>query len=212
MSSPVRDFYAILGVPRDADASAITKAYRSLAMRWHPDKNPGNVAEAQSRFQEICEAYEALSDPEKRAAYDRYGEQGLRPGGDPAAPRFRRPDDIFSAFFGFGSPFGRATFYAQGPRRLDPATVSISCSLEQLFAGAAKDIRYTRTRNGEQDEALLHIVIPPGTRGGAEFEFPGEGELLPGYIPQDVVLVVKELAHTRFTRAGDDLATRWRSR
>jgi DnaJ-class molecular chaperone len=235
MSTRGRDFYAILGVPRDADSNTIKKAYRTLAMRWHPDKNPGNQEEAQSKFQEIAEAYEVLSDPEKRSIFDRYGEQGLRPGGGSDASRFqfRHAEDIFRAFFGgsgfgFGSPFeemesgdGFTSHFSFGgmpgfgfrsgprgpprPQQMQPAIVGIACSLEQLFTGTTKDMRYHRMRNGTQDEVTLQVVIPAGAASGDEFKFPTEGDLQPGFLPQDVVFIVKERTHSRFTRAKDDL-------
>jgi DnaJ-class molecular chaperone len=227
MSSRGRDFYAILEVPRNADANAIKKAYRRLAMQWHPDKNPGNIEEAQARFQEISEAYEVLSDPQKRSDYDRYGEEGLHRAQSTGSAGFgfSRAQDIFSAFGGFSSmfsdtddgvfmnfPFGGGSFhFSRGrsrpppPERMKPAIESVSCSLEQLFTGTAKDMRYTRTRDGHPEVTVLHIEIPAGTRSGTEFAFPGEGELTPGYLPQDVVFVVKELTHPRFTRDGDNL-------
>ena len=71
------DFYAVLGVPRDAAEDDIKKSYRHLAMQWHPDKN-GGAKESEEKFKEITEAYDVLRDPQKRAAYDRYGEAGLR--------------------------------------------------------------------------------------------------------------------------------------
>src|SRR3982750_1238993 len=74
------DFYAVLGVPRTASDDEIKKAYRKLAMTYHPDRNNGSK-EAEERFKEITEAYDVLRDPQKRAAYDRYGEAGLRGGG-----------------------------------------------------------------------------------------------------------------------------------
>lgn len=111
-----KDYYAILGVPRDADANALKKAYRKLAMKWHPDKNPNNQEEAQAKFQEISEAYDVLNDPEKRKIYDQFGEEGLKAGGGGAGGpgggyTFTRgnAEDIFRTFFGsggFGDMFG----------------------------------------------------------------------------------------------------------
>ncbi|KAE8717387.1 DnaJ-like protein subfamily B member 6-A [Hibiscus syriacus] len=114
------DYYKILQVDRNAKDEDLKKAYRKLAMKWHPDKNPNNKKEAEAKFKQISEAYDVLSDPQKRAVYDQYGEEGLKgqvpppgeggfPGGADGGPttfRFntRSPDDIFSEFFGFSSP------------------------------------------------------------------------------------------------------------
>ncbi|XP_027349778.1 dnaJ homolog subfamily B member 13-like isoform X1 [Abrus precatorius] len=115
------DYYKILQVDRSAKDDDLKKAYRKLAMKWHPDKNPNNKKEAEAKFKQISEAYDVLSDPQKRAVYDQYGEEGLKgvppPGaggfssgsdGGPTTFRFnpRSADDIFSEFFGFSSPFG----------------------------------------------------------------------------------------------------------
>lgn len=116
------DYYKILQVDRSAKDDDLKKAYRKLAMKWHPDKNPNNKKEAEAKFKQISEAYDVLSDPQKRAVYDQYGEEGLKgqvppPGaggfsggsdGGPTMFRFnpRSADDIFSEFFGFSSPFG----------------------------------------------------------------------------------------------------------
>jgi len=74
------DYYAILGVPKRADADAIKKAYRKLAVKYHPDKNPDNVKAAEEKFKEVTEAYEVLSDAKKREIYDQVGEEGLKNG------------------------------------------------------------------------------------------------------------------------------------
>lgn len=116
------DYYKVLQVDRSAKDDDLKKAYRKLAMKWHPDKNPNNKKEAEAKFKKISEAYDVLSDPQKRAVYDQYGEEGLKgqvppPGaggfsagheGGTTTFRFnpRNADDIFSEFFGFSSPFG----------------------------------------------------------------------------------------------------------
>ncbi|XAR50835.1 hypothetical protein NMG60_11005284 [Bertholletia excelsa] len=117
------DYYKILQVDRNAKDDDLKKAYRKLAMKWHPDKNPKNKKEAEAKFKEISEAYDVLSDPQKRVVYDQYGEEGLKgqvpphgaggfsggyDGGSSTTFRFnpRSADDIFSEFFGFTSPFG----------------------------------------------------------------------------------------------------------
>ncbi|RWR89602.1 dnaJ protein 1 [Cinnamomum micranthum f. kanehirae] len=120
------DYYKILQVDKNAKDEDLKKAYRKLAMKWHPDKNPNNKKEAEAKFKQISEAYDVLSDPQKRAVYDMYGEEGLKGqfpppdagyaggssffhGGDgPNVFRFnpRSADDIFAEFFGFSSPFG----------------------------------------------------------------------------------------------------------
>ncbi|CAI5472964.1 unnamed protein product [Closterium sp. Yama58-4] len=128
------DYYGLLSVPKTATDDDLKKAYRKLAMKWHPDKNPDNKKAAEAKFKQISEAYEVLSDPEKRQIYDRYGEEGLKggvpppgaaggtdgagfPGGFPGGPgggggvRFhtfnpRNAEDIFAEFFGGSNPFG----------------------------------------------------------------------------------------------------------
>ncbi|PON97832.1 Terminal organelle assembly protein [Trema orientale] len=120
------DYYKILQVDKNAKDDDLKKSYRKLAMKWHPDKNPNNKKEAEAKFKQISEAYEVLSDPQKRAVYDQYGEEGLKgqmpppdaggPGGasffstgdGPTTFRFnpRNANDIFAEFFGFSGPFG----------------------------------------------------------------------------------------------------------
>lgn len=101
------DYYKILGVPRDADDDALKKAYRKLALKWHPDRNPNDKATAEKRFKEISEAYDVLSDKNKRAIYDQYGEEGLKAGGGAPPP----------GGFPFGAAEGGRTTWsnARGP-------------------------------------------------------------------------------------------------
>ncbi|ETE72741.1 DnaJ-like subfamily B member 6 [Ophiophagus hannah] len=107
------DYYEVLGVHKHASQEDIKKAYRKLALKWHPDKNPDNKEEAERQFKQVAEAYEVLSDTKKRDIYDKYGKEGLNPGGGGShfdSPfeygfTFRNPDDVFREFFGGRDPF-----------------------------------------------------------------------------------------------------------
>ena len=142
-----RDYYEVLGVARDASEEALKKAYRKLAMKWHPDRNQGNK-DAEAKFKELNEAYDILKDAEKRAAYDRYGhaafEQGgpggpggFGGGGSPFGGAF---EDIFEEMFGrFGGGRGGGRGGATG-RGADLRT-QVEISLEEAFAGTKTNIR-----------------------------------------------------------------------
>ncbi|KAM3378805.1 hypothetical protein BC332_21324 [Capsicum chinense] len=100
------DYYNVLNVVKTATEDDLKKAYRKLAMKWHPDKNPNNKKEAEAQFKQISEAYEILSDPDKRQIYDQYGEEGLKEMPSPGCSGHpRNAEDIFAEFFG-SSPFG----------------------------------------------------------------------------------------------------------
>ncbi|MES1913270.1 MAG: hypothetical protein MHM6MM_005472 [Cercozoa sp. M6MM] len=108
-----RDYYAILGVSKDVGEAALKKAYRKLAMKWHPDKNPNNKEEAEAKFKDINEAYAVLSDPEKKRIYDLGGEEALKGSGGPGGPgasqfHFSQGDafNLFDMFFGGGGMGG----------------------------------------------------------------------------------------------------------
>ncbi|XP_016045386.1 dnaJ homolog subfamily B member 8 [Erinaceus europaeus] len=108
------NYYEVLGVQSNASQEDIKKAYRKLALRWHPDKNPDNKEEAEKKFKQVSEAYEVLSDSKKRSMYDRAGSGAWRAGGGASTPysspfdsgyTFRNPEDIFREFFGGLDPF-----------------------------------------------------------------------------------------------------------
>jgi molecular chaperone DnaJ len=128
-----RDYYEVLGVPRDASESEIKRAFRSRARELHPDVSAAPDADGQ--FKEVAEAYEVLSDPERRATYDRFGHAGLRSGGyRPTFTDFGSIADVFAAFFG-EDPFGMsATAVRQSPRGGDVQAV-VEIELEDAFAG-----------------------------------------------------------------------------
>jgi molecular chaperone DnaJ len=138
-----RDYYEVLGLKRDANADDIKRAYRQLALKNHPDKNPGDP-EAESRFKEAAEAYEVLSDQSKRQRYDRYGHAGIDSG---AVHDFRNADDIMSAFsdvFGggmFGDLFGQRR---RGPRPGQDLLMKLEIDLLEAARGATKQIDLNR--------------------------------------------------------------------
>ena len=136
-----RDFYEVLGVPKDAGEDDIKKAFRTLAFKYHPDRNPEKDAE--DRFKEINEAYEVLSDPQKRAAYDHFGSGGAGGFGQ----GFQGFDvggfgDIFEAFFG-----GAATATRQGPQRGGDLLHQMSITLEEAAFGVEKEIIVSRSEH-----------------------------------------------------------------
>lgn len=140
-----RDYYEILGVERSVDDQTIKGAYRKMALKYHPDRNPGDK-DAEERFKEAAEAYSVLSDPNKRAAYDRYGHQGLsgaagNGGFDPSA--FSDFSDILGDFFGFGDIFGQRG-RSRGPQRGDDVRYDLTIELEDCVRGTEIDIQVPR--------------------------------------------------------------------
>lgn len=140
-----RDYYEVLGVGRDAAVEEIKKAYRRLAVKYHPDKNPGD-AEAEEKFKEASEAYSVLSDPEKRARYDRFGHQGVGGAGfDPGD--FVDFSDVLGDLFGFGDLFGGGRRRTNRPARGADLRYDVSLTFEQAAFGKELDIEIPRSVN-----------------------------------------------------------------
>ncbi|MGB3616503.1 MAG: molecular chaperone DnaJ [Catalinimonas sp.] len=151
-----RDYYEVLGVARDAAPEAIKKAYRKLAIKYHPDKNPDDPS-AEDRFKEAAEAYEVLSNPEKRQRYDRFGHQGV--GGAAGGPGGMSMDDIFSQFSdifggsgGGGSPF--ESFFSGGgggrrARRGSNLRIKLKLTLDEVANGTEKKVKVNRLMTAE---------------------------------------------------------------
>lgn len=146
--SSKRDYYEVLGVRKDASEQDLKQAYRRLAIKYHPDKNPGD-AEAEERFKEIAEAYQVLSQPELRARYDRFGHAGVSgsagPSGGQGFPGF---EDLFE-MFGIGDLFGGRTGERRGPRRGSDLRYDIEITLEEAAAGLKTKIRVPRLETCE---------------------------------------------------------------
>lgn len=222
-----RDYYSILGVPRDAEAKEIKRAYRKLALKYHPDKNPDDK-QAEERFKEINEAYEVLGDPGKRAKYDQLGSsyrQWERMGGGPTdfdwsqwtsgAPGGVRVEfgdlgdlfgdtgfsNFFNAIFGGGLRQSQA-FRGAGQRRGQQAgsdsEQAISITLDEAYRGTTRVIQ----RNGRR----LEVRIPPGAATGTRVRLSGLGQSGMAQAG-DLYLHVKVAPDARFRRQGADLHT-----
>jgi len=132
------DYYEVLGVGRDADAGEIKKAFRALARELHPDVNDHDP-EAEAKFKAAAEAYEVLSDAERRRTYDAYGHEGLRSGGFDPGAGFGSIDDVFQAFFG-GGGFGFGG--ARGPAPGGDVLVAVEVELADVLEGAARRVEF----------------------------------------------------------------------
>ena len=152
MAENKRDYYEVLGVEKGADLEAIKKAYRKMAMKYHPDRNPDNK-EAEEKFKEVGEAYEVLSDSEKRARYDQYGHAGVDPNfgaggyggsGFGGFGDFGDLGDIFGSFFGGGAS---RTSNANAPRRGENVMSRLELTFEEAAFGCEKEISAVRIEN-----------------------------------------------------------------
>ncbi|CAH9129081.1 unnamed protein product [Cuscuta epithymum] len=230
------DYYNILKVPKDATDEDLKRSYKRLAMKWHPDKNGENEKEAEAKFKQISEAYDVLSNAQKRRIYDLYGEEALKAGQfDPASPTFaaaagggaqgfkynpRDADDIFAEFFGVpqggyrGSPIDPGRERGT-PRKAAPVENKLPCSLEELYKGSKRKMQISRIVLDDSGkpvtvEELLAIHIKPGWKKGTKITFPEKGNYEPGCAPGDLVFVVEEKPHAVFKRDGNDLITHHR--
>lgn len=165
-----RDYYEVLGIPRSASAEDVKNAFRTLARKYHPDVN--KEADAEEKFKEINEAYGVLSDPEKRAAYDRYGFQGVNTNG---MPDYSSMDlsDLFD-LFGFGSFGGSSRRSRNAPRRGADLSTRLKLTFEEAVFGAEKEIEITRN---EKCSVCAGSGAEPGTRPVTCQTCKGAGEV-----------------------------------
>jgi len=222
------DFYSVLGVPKDADAATIKKAYRKLARDLHPDKNPGNKG-MESRFKDVNRAYEVVGDETKRKLYDEFCEDALREGFDAEKARAYKQwqtragagggfrggggavnlEDLFSGAVpggsagGDGDPF--ADLFGRASRRRGP--VKGRDYEQELTVDFVSAVRGTslQLRNPSSPEPVT-VRIPPGANEGSRVRIKGHGAASPNGGPAgDLILVIHVEPHPLFHREGDDL-------
>jgi curved DNA-binding protein len=212
-----KDYYKILGLSRSASTEEIRKAYRKLAMQYHPDHNPGDM-QSEDRFKEINEAYQVLNDPQKRAHYDRVGsaysnwqQRGGQGGFDwdrwagraPGGTRVEHGDldDLFGGEGGLFSEFfrtifggGMGTAGTQTSRTAPAYQQQVEISLEDAFNGTTMQL--------QADGKRKQVKIPPGVRTGSKVRVAGSGPN-----GMDLYLIVQVKEHKDFERKGNDLYT-----
>lgn len=204
------DYYHVLGLKKGATPEEIKKAYRKLALKYHPDKNPGNTA-AEEKFKELNEAYAVLSDPQKKQQYDQFGSTGFQQRyskedifrGFDVGDIFRDmgfgTEDIFGQMFGGGRGGG-----ARFARRQDGEdfTMELKVGFREAYAGGEKRVAFRR--DGVKEE--LSVKIPAGIEEGARLRVAGKGgEGSGGGRPGDLYLAVHLGSDPVFSREGSDI-------
>jgi curved DNA-binding protein len=201
----------VLGVARDADEDAIKKAFRKLAMKYHPDKNPGKANE--QKFKEINQAHEVLSNKEKRALYDEFGEESLSQNFDPERARLikqyggrraaRGGGGVGGGGFNVEDIFGGGGGAGPGvSARRRGQDVESAVTIDFVSAVQGTTLSLQRQDNGE----AVSVRIPPGADEGSRVRIPGQGGQGVGDAPSgDLILVIHVKPHPLFKREGDDL-------
>lgn len=225
MSVEYKDYYKILGVGKEADKDEISRAYKKLARKYHPDLNPGN-AQAEEKFKEVTEAYEVLKDDEKRKLYDQLGpnwqqaQQGGFGGGNPfgggTSYTFNGQSfdgsqfsDFFETLFGGGRRSGRSGFggdpfggFSSQPQAGRDVEADVQITLEDAVKGGERSISL-QTGEGTKN---LKVNIPAGVKDGARLRLAGQGYASPSGGPRgDLYLRVRFAPHSLFHVDGKDL-------
>ncbi len=223
-----KDFYSILNVSRSATPEEIKKAYRKLAMQFHPDKNPGDK-KAEEKFKELSEAYEVLSDQKKREMYDQFGHAGsqgfggggpfggaedfggFRSGGFGHQGHGGQGGDPFQDIFGdvFGDIFGKGGGPG-GPRtrRQTKGTdlrYTLNISFEDSALGCEKVISFVRQRGSKEEPAKLSVNVPAGVKEGQRLKLAGEGDGGASGPSGDLYVIINVQEHSLFKRSENDI-------
>ncbi|NQY25579.1 MAG: DnaJ domain-containing protein [Piscirickettsiaceae bacterium] len=193
-----KDYYKILGVSRDVSKEDLKKAYRKLARKYHPDVS--KEANAEAKFKEVGEAYEALKDPEKRAQYDQFGSNYQNGQSFNPPPGWGQQGGAgagnFSSFFdnmfgGGGMGGGQENFYAPG----EDVNAKITISLEDAFTGTKKTIRRPA---GSKQAGTLNVKVPAGITSGKKIRLSGQGKVGMGDQSGDLYLEISIAPHAHY--------------
>lgn len=222
-----KDFYQTLGVNKSASPDEIKKAYRKLAMQYHPDKNQGNK-KAEEKFKEISEAYEVLSDAEKRKNYDMFGHAGAngnpfggagqqggnpfgRSGGNPFGGGFGGADinDLFGDIFGDAfSGAGRArssSHQRSANNKGADLRYTLSITFEEAAAGCEKVISFARQVGAREEAAKLSVTVPAGVKEGQRLKLSEEGDKPSSGPAGDLYVIINLQEHLLFKREEADV-------
>ncbi|GAX80192.1 hypothetical protein CEUSTIGMA_g7630.t1 [Chlamydomonas eustigma] len=221
------DYYDVLGLTRDANDLTIRRAFRKLALHFHPDINKDESASQE--FNRMCEAYDVLSDPRRKGFYDLYGEDALKDGVPDGEGGLKgslyhfdselTPQQVFSRFFGTANPYEaldaissqfEAMTMAEQPKMGKNKVYTVELTLEEIYHGCLKKVSHKRKvllENGEytEENRFLTIDVKPGLPTGTRFVFEREGNITPKKQPGPVVFILKPLQHSLFQRRGPDL-------
>lgn len=216
------DYYELLGVAKTASDSEIKSAYRKLALKYHPDRNPGDQ-KAEEKFKEISEAYAVLSDTQKRAQYDQFGSSGFHQRynsedifrGTDFGSIFREFgfadhggrggfDDIFSGFFGGGRGFGQGGGFQQRQMRGQDVEYPLEVTFMEAYSGGERSIHFRLQDNTERE---LSIKIPVGVKSGTKLRIPGRGapSAYQGGAAGDLYIIITIQDHPRMKRVEQDI-------
>lgn len=219
-------YYEILGVNKQASENDLKKAYKKLAFKWHPDKNPDNKVNAEKKFKKICEAYDFLMNKEKRAIYDRSGKDGIQNNFQNFNSVFgNSPDNIFRTFFenddvsNFnedihqtfnsyrfkGNNFERKQNIPTKKKKADSIEYKLKCSLEELYYGQKKKLKINKIVNNIRLNEVLEINILPGWKEGTKLTYDNKGNCSLNENQGDVIVIIEEQMHDKFIRINNDL-------
>ena len=202
------EYYDLLGVNKSASDNEIKKAYRKLAIKYHPDKNPGNP-EAEAKFKEISEAYEVLSDKDKRQVYDKFGKDAVQGNGGPQMDPFDIFNNIFGGMGGMpgmppgvnvrmggmgGMPFGMH----QNMRKSSDIVTRVMVTLEEVYTGTTKEIKGTRKNKDKTENFSMKIDIPVGCGDNIKMVQRGKGNIDDDLEPGNLVIVITYEDHPVF--------------